>query len=67
MPEYDGVIGIYVAVGVRDGDGIMLGVNAGKGDLISLVAIDELVHEDKINRDRQVKILMKRRYITFII
>ena len=67
MPEYDGVTGTNVAVGVREGDGVMLGVNVREEGLISLVVTDELVHEDKVSRDRQSRLLMKRRFVGFII
>ena len=54
-------------VGVLDGGGVMLDINTGKGVLISLVAFNELVHEDKISRDRQSKLLMKNRFLNLLI
>jgi len=52
---------------VIGGDGVILGVNVGKGVIISLGAIDELVHEDKISKNRQSTLLMKMRFVDFII
>jgi hypothetical protein len=67
LPEDDGVTGIYVAVGVRDGDGVILGVSVGEGVLNSPFAVGELVHENKSNKDKQNTLLMKMRFEDFII
>ena len=65
-----------MAVGVADGkkDGrcvivgvIEIAVGGGVGVMNSLDVIDELLHEDKINRDRQNTLVLKRIFIDFII
>lgn len=60
-------IGVIEADRVKDGEWMRLGVDIGEGVLKLLVVIDELVHEDKISRDRQSKQLMKKRFLDLLI
>lgn len=66
MPEYEGVMGTNVDVGVKVGDGVTLAVDVGEGVLNAIVVIGKLVHEDKNKMDKTHMPLIKRQFENFM-